>query len=244
MLRPSGEWNPRHKGWVIARVAEGAGYWMQGGNARELNAGDGFVAAFNANAQVRASQLGTLKLQYFTVQPQYLNGLLTVAEWQRLEAAPEHPYNLTFSGDELLGQRFTRLVNQSHAEELPARVALLQLWATAVSAVLSAPAASFSNGNKLRERFRHLLAQMPEKELAGHSLAELARQLHCSERHFSRLFREEFGVPLRTRQIELRLQRARQLLDGFGRQDHQRRLRKRLPAPRPVQRHVQKAVWR
>ena len=43
-------------------------------------------------------------------------------------------------------------------------------------------------------------------------MRDLAGQLNCSERHFSRLFREEFGVPLRARQIELRLQRARQLL--------------------------------
>ncbi len=53
---------------------------------------------------------------------------------------------------------------------------------------------------------------MIEAELSGKTLGELAGQLHCSERHFSRLFREEFGVPLRARQIELRLQRARQLL--------------------------------
>jgi hemolysin activation/secretion protein/AraC-like DNA-binding protein len=53
---------------------------------------------------------------------------------------------------------------------------------------------------------------MLEAELSGSSLGELAGQLHCSERHFSRLFREEFGLPLRARQIELRLQRARQLL--------------------------------
>src|SRR6185312_2620775 len=66
--------------------------------------------------------------------------------------------------------------------------------------------------NKLRERFRRLVGQMTEAELSECSLAELAAQLHCSERHFSRLFREEFGVPLRARQIELRLQRARQLL--------------------------------
>ena len=44
------------------------------------------------------------------------------------------------------------------------------------------------------------------------SLTELAGQLHCSERHFSRLFREEFNISLRARQTELRLQRARQLL--------------------------------
>jgi AraC-like DNA-binding protein len=53
---------------------------------------------------------------------------------------------------------------------------------------------------------------MLEAELAGKTLTELAEHLHCSERHFSRLFREEFGVPLRARQIELRLQRAQQLL--------------------------------
>jgi hemolysin activation/secretion protein/AraC-like DNA-binding protein len=43
-------------------------------------------------------------------------------------------------------------------------------------------------------------------------LTELAGQLHCSKRHFSRIFSEEFHIPLRARQTELRLQRARQLL--------------------------------
>ena len=53
---------------------------------------------------------------------------------------------------------------------------------------------------------------MPEAELSQCSLRDLAGQLNCSERHFSRLFREEFGVPFRARQIELRLLHARQLL--------------------------------
>src|SRR5208283_2826262 len=101
ILRPSGEWAPRGHGWTIARVAEGSGYWMQGGlparskngiqpggNARALNAGDGLVLGFNGAGLLRASQLGPLKLQFFTVQPQFLNGLLTVKEWHRLEIAP------------------------------------------------------------------------------------------------------------------------------------------------------------
>ena len=53
---------------------------------------------------------------------------------------------------------------------------------------------------------------MSEAELAVRPLSQLAGELHCSERHFSRLFREEFRVSLRARQTELRLQRARQLL--------------------------------
>src|SRR5258708_15349747 len=84
-LRPSGEWMPQPCGWTVARVVEGVGYWLQGGNACALNVGDGFVTDFNAKIILRASQLGPLKLQFFTIQPQYLNGLLTVAEWHQLE---------------------------------------------------------------------------------------------------------------------------------------------------------------
>jgi AraC-like DNA-binding protein len=214
ILRPSGEWIPRCNGWVVARVAEGTGYWMQPGGARELNAGDGFVATFSGNALLRASQLGSLKLQFFTVQPQFLNGLLTVAEWHQLEVAPNNsaPHISFFSAGEPVGQKFAHIANQSGSDGLPMRCALLQLWANAMAGLLAKPFSISSGANKLRDRFRQTIGQMLEAELSECSLNELAGQLHCSERHFSRLFREEFGVPLRARQIELRLQRARQLL--------------------------------
>ena len=214
-LRPSGEWTPRHHEWFMARVAEGVGYWLQpGAAARQLSAGDGLLASSSSNGVLRASQLGPLKLQFFSVQPQYLNGLLTVAEWHQLEVAPN---NLTshvsiFTAAEPLAQRFTRLAEQTQREGLPVRCGLLQLWANAIAGLLPAPAMESAEGGRLHERFRQLVGQMPEAELSQCSLRDLAGQLNCSERHFSRLFREEFGVPLRARQIELRLQRARQLL--------------------------------
>ncbi len=49
-LRPSGEWTPQFRGWLVARVAEGSGYWLHDGPARELNAGDGFVMSGNVRA--------------------------------------------------------------------------------------------------------------------------------------------------------------------------------------------------
>jgi hemolysin activation/secretion protein/AraC-like DNA-binding protein len=214
-LRPSGEWTPRHYEWFMVRVAEGVGYWLQpGAVARQLSAGDGLLASSSSNGVLRASQLGPLKLQFFSVQPQYLNGLLTVAEWHQLEVAPN---NLTshvsiFTAGEPLAQRFTRLAEQTQREGLSVRCGLLQLWANTIAGLLPAPAMESTEGGRLHERFRQLVGQMPEAELSQCSLRDLAGQLNCSERHFSRLFREEFGVPLRARQIELRLQRARQLL--------------------------------
>ncbi|HLZ55001.1 MAG TPA: helix-turn-helix transcriptional regulator [Verrucomicrobiae bacterium] len=214
-LPPSAEWLPRCGGWLMARVAAGTGYWLQPKAAhRQLNPGDGLIVIRNASGVVRASQLGPLKLQLFIVQPQYLNGVLTVAEWYQLEVAPDNPRSpvSVFAAGEPIGQKFTRLTDQSHSDRLPVRCALLQLWAGAVAGWLPAPVSPSASGNKLRDHFRELVGQMTEAELSEHSLNELARQLHCSERHFSRLFREEFGVPFRARQIELRLQRARQLL--------------------------------
>ena len=213
-LRPSGEWTPQGRGWIVARVAEGAGYWLHGGNARELNAGDGFVAGFNSNLRLRSSQLGPLKLQFFTVQPQYLHGVLTVAEWHQLETAPARlaPYVSVFAAAEPVAQKFTRIAEHPSSDGLSLRCALLQVWSGSLHGLLTAPVAEAGGGNQLQERFRKLLGQMTEAELAEASLTRLAAQLHCSERHFSRLFRAEFGVPLRTRQIELRLQRAQHLL--------------------------------
>jgi hemolysin activation/secretion protein/AraC-like DNA-binding protein len=213
-LRPSGEWTPQYRGWIVARVAVGVGYWLHGGNARELNVGDGFVVGFNSNMLLRSSQLGPLRFQFFTVQPQYLHGVLTVAEWHQLESAPARlsSYVSFFAAADPVGQKFTRIADHPVSDGLSLRCALLQVWSGSLHGLLAAPVAEAGGGNKLQERFRQLTGKMTEAELADASLADLAAQLHCSERHFSRLFREAFGVPLRTRQIELRLQRAQQLL--------------------------------
>ena len=215
-LRPSGEWAPQCRGWLVARVAEGVGYWWHGGNARELNVGDGFVVGFNSRLLLRSSQLGPLKLQYFTVEPKYLNGILTVAEWHQLQAAPDRlaPYVAIFTAAEPAGQKFSRIAELPGGDGLSLRCALLQLWSGLLPGLLMAPVSEPTGGNKLLERFRQLFSKMTEAELAAATLLELAGRLHCSERHFSRLVREEYGVPLRTRQIELRLQRAQQLLAG------------------------------
>ncbi len=215
-LRPSGEWSPEGRGWTVVRVTDGFGYWLQGGGARELKVGDGFTVAGHSSLLLRASQLGTLKLEFFCVQPQLLNGLITITEGHQLEQAMKSSAAqvIPFTADEAMGKKFARLVAQPQRENLSVRASLLQLWSQSVHGVLHLPL-STDHGQKLRERFRQLVAQMPDAELATRSLAELAEQLHCSERHFSRLFREEFGIALRSRQTELRLLRARQLLaDG------------------------------
>ncbi len=216
-LRPSGEWKPEARGWSVVRVVEGAGYSLQGAGARELNAGDTVITSPSAQVTLRASQLGILKLEFYLVVPQYLNGLLTVTEWRQLEDASEKsaPRVRHFSAGEPAAQKFARLAAQKKRDCLSSRSAMLQLWASAITDLLPAQTVAAVGGSQLRDRFRELIGKMSEAELATRSLPELAEQLHCSERHFSRLFRTEFGVSLRQRQTELRLQRASQLLSAL-----------------------------
>ncbi|MEI7809679.1 MAG: helix-turn-helix domain-containing protein, partial [Verrucomicrobiota bacterium] len=213
-LRPSGEWNSPEDGWTVVRVADGMGYWMQSGSARELKVGDGFVVAETSHLVLRASQLGSLKLEYYCVHPQFLNGLITVTEGHQLELVCKKiaPPVIAFDAADLIGKKLSHLVIQSQRESLTMRSALLQLWSQAISPVLQMPAADHQSSLRLQDRFQRFFSTLSDTELATRSLKELATQLNCSERHLSRLFRAEFGVPLRQRQTELRLQHASQLL--------------------------------
>jgi AraC-like DNA-binding protein len=194
-------------------VAEGAGYGLKTGSVFELNGGDMVVVGPRASMVLRASQLGVLKLDYFHVLPQCLNGLLTIREWRHLEdptsgLLAQLQY---FPASDPAAQRFTRLAAHSQRDGLAVRSALLQLWAGSVTSLL--PVAGVAAGaTHLRDRFRQFVGKLSEAELAVRPLTQLAEELNCSERHFSRLFRKEFKISLRARQTELRLQRARQLL--------------------------------
>jgi AraC-like DNA-binding protein len=111
-----------------------------------------------------------------------------------------------------VAQKLKRLAAQRQRDSLPLRSALLQFWAAAIKSILPQPEPVNGGSLQLRERFRELVARLPASELASAALPELAEKLHCSERHFSRLFREEFKVSLRGWQTGQRLQRASQLL--------------------------------
>lgn len=213
VIGPSSEWTPDCQGWILIRVADGAGYWLKKGTGGDLNVGDGIVLAFDDKTLLRASVLSPMKIQFFAVYPQYL-GLLTIEESHRFKTAFENssPCFLHFRSNEPTGQEFARLVEESQGSGLSARCALLQFWAN-IAAKLPKPADRPSPGSgKLGDRFRRMLGQLSVNELCSCSPLDLAQELNCSVRHFRRLFREEFGVPFRVRQTELGLWRAQQLL--------------------------------
>lgn len=214
ILSPAGEWLPDGRCWTVARVVEGFGYCLHAGEAQDLRAGDVLVTGPAPGITLRASRLGELRLEYFRVVPQRLNGIITLLEWRQLESVSSQPAAqvLLFAAETAAARRFARLAALPERDRLVVRSAFLQLWASCVSQLLPPAAEALEQKKNLEAAFRRFISQISEKELATSSLADLAAQLNCSERHLSRLFRAEFGMSLREKQTELSLQLACQLL--------------------------------
>jgi AraC-like DNA-binding protein len=211
-LLPSGEWFPKGEGWVVARISEGSGYWLQREGARQLGTGDLVVAARNWQGAIRASSLGPLGLQYFFVQTRFLSGIISVMEAKQLEIR-EHgggPAQV-LGANEIPARKFSDLaVSGARSNQLTWRCRLLQIWTDALQE--STVPKLEAEDDPVRARLKHFLGEIPEAELASCSLSDLAERLHCSARHFSRVFREEAGVPFREHQRRMRLSRAGRIL--------------------------------
>jgi transcriptional regulator GlxA family with amidase domain len=62
-------------------------------------------------------------------------------------------------------------------------------------------------------RFEEIISRIPDSDLINYSSEKLAEMCDCSLRHFRRMFRKQFKTSIRAKQTELRLEKARQLLE-------------------------------
>ena len=209
----AGEWLPPLRDWLCLRLAQGHGYWLQGGTPCELGCHNVLLTHADNKGAFLASRLGEVTLQWFHVAPGLLHGLLTMDEQRALELAvnagnlPRH-----FTAEHAVAQLGTALWDNPLDTPLRRRSHMLGLFAAALTTELAPPPNAAQATTDARIRLRQWLTQSPEAELLSRSVEDLARELSCSVRHFSRLFHEEVGVSFREKQTELRLLKAQQLL--------------------------------
>jgi AraC-like DNA-binding protein len=214
ILPPAGEWSPQSPGWSFIQIEAGAGYWMHPRMARDLAAGSVVIVSGRAQGYFRASQLGEVSLNFFRLEPERLTELASVNEqgfFQR--AATREDFALRFlpPGDPLAG-RFRTLCASRKDNSLSVRVQLLQIFLDAFDNELEPAPAQPARESDAKQRLANLLEQTPAAEWAKMAFPDLARRMHCTPRHLSRIFHELVGASFREKQTELRLTRARELL--------------------------------
>jgi AraC-like DNA-binding protein len=210
------EWQDAGVDWRFLRMQSGAAYWMGAPRPRSLVDGEVIVAPPGVVAALRASQINDVQLHGFSFVAESLCGLLTLTERRFFErdGAPGAREPQFLPSTHPVAQRFAALVSREDlGERLSRRLEALCLVVSLFDSELVSQQAPEPLGPSVAYRFQQLISAMPDTELIHQSPAQLAQLCHCSARHFNRLFRKQFGISVRARQTELRLLKARQLLE-------------------------------
>ena len=212
-IAPGGEWSGDAHGWRFLLVRDGVGYFLRPAQTQELAPGDVLVQPSGINGVVRASQLGEVRLGFFRVLPDHLNGLLTLSERHFLDSAAPTFGVKHFPAARPIAQDFLRATQQAQAPlSLAGRCRFLQLVATVLTESSDPKSGPARLSVTAKDRVRELLGRMSNAEFQSLSLDELARRCGCSPRHLNRLFHELFACSIGARQMELRLEKAKVLL--------------------------------
>jgi len=212
-LEAGREWTPRLSGWTLIQVTSGSGYWMEEQSRQELPTGSVLLTSGNVPGRLLASRLDSVGLHYFNVMPERLMGLFTQGEHDFLKDAalrrelacqllpPTHP----------VAAKMKKLCHEPTRDGLLFRLELLELLAEAFGGAMDRPA-THELQLDVRERLEAFLSETPPAALLELSFEELARIIHCTPRHLSRVFCDLVGMSFRAKRAELRLARARELL--------------------------------
>jgi len=214
-IQPATEWSVNLQGWLFLRVLQGEGYAFGKKAPLQLSEGDTLVHAPGRSCQLRASQLGELRVQFFQVFPELLTGTISTSEQQALKdaAQQENIFPLHRAAASPFAQQFAILSKQaSISHTMLVRCELLHLAAMILADHLPPSDPKPNYVLTAKQRFEALVTQMVEGQWRHQTVDELARQCGCGVRHFSRLFRLHFGHSLGTKRIVLSLHKAKKLL--------------------------------
>jgi AraC-like DNA-binding protein len=215
VVEPAEEWSLADAaGWLFIRLSKGDGYWL-GTSTAFLNSGDVLVLPPGDPGLIRASQLSKVTLHYFLFHPELLTGFFTLAEQNylcTLATQDKGKARYLAEGHPAVKEFASLVESRPNRSELSHRCHMLEIISYAFEEQMQQARPKLRNQPTARQRFLELVNQMPAGELINHSHDQLAQLCRCGRRHFSRLFRDYFGMSLRHQQSELRAAEAIQKL--------------------------------
>jgi AraC-like DNA-binding protein len=207
------EWSPAGYGWSFFRLNKGHAYWLGKQQTWGVELGDVMATSAQTEGRLRASQLAEAQVEFFTCTIDHFAGLLTLAERHAASALETNSFpGFLFRSDQPVAKLFEQIAQAGWGERMVQRTRMLQMMAEVCFKQASDGPALRKEGLTSPERFEAMIKEFSESELLDSSVEDLARECHCSTRHFRRLFRTQFGVSHKRKLTELRLAKARLLL--------------------------------
>lgn len=215
-LSPGSEPAWEADGWRFCLVQEGVVYWLSQEDAVEATAGELLVVWPQARGGLRVSQVRSAEVRRFHVAFERVTGIFGMTErvaLARAAAAPT-PRVAVLPRDHAAAKVIAGVrLPVSVAQRTVSRAELLHGAVLAVAGWLAGSVPRAPRGPGVRARVRDLILQAPDGELLEHSAEELAVRCGCSARYLTSLFRSFARAGFRPARDELRLRRARELIE-------------------------------
>jgi len=209
------EWKEPGPGWKVVLVSKGFLYWIARDEVRELNADELLILSPVVDGVLRASQISPVELRYLHLQAEDLMGLMSFSE--RLSAGAGSPSTHTriLSAQDPIAREFAGLAGKlGKRRDFSYRCRILNLVGMIFGEALPEQASrARATAPPTLLRFEEILSRIPDADLIHYSAEKLATMCGCSLRHFRRMFRKQYQTSVRARQTELRLEKARRLLE-------------------------------
>lgn len=210
-LAAAAEWEPPAGCWIVLRAGEGQAYWLGPGETLEVGPGTVMILPPTRAGVLRASQLSACQFQWFRFCPDLMGGVLTMSELHLFKR--QRLVVRLFPATHEVARSFEGLVLPEGAQNgFLTRGRMLEMLGLVFGCEMVRKTIVEGSVLSASKRIQVLMGNLTEEEFIQASVEELAAWCGCSVRHFSRLFRHEFGVSLRERQTESRLVKAGRLL--------------------------------
>lgn len=214
ILAPGEEMKAQAPGWHFLQVIGGVGCWEHPRQSLELPLGSVLAFSGGVKGVIRASQLADFLIRVFRLRPDRLTGLLTWEEQRYLDcsAADQQVAARVFSSTSEVAAKFEKISKPETISGLRGRLQMLELFVEVFGNDLQTHKPRSDPPLDAKARLVKLLKEIPTFELLELSFGDLVREMRCTPRHLSRIFKQVVGMSFREKQSEARLLRARELL--------------------------------
>ena len=217
-LAPGEEKRFAGDGYYFLMLRQGQAYWLQGDANAILEPGSLLVVPRSSVGCLRGGRFDESSLVGFVVCLYWLEGLLTVREKMSLESwfgTLKFPH--TMPSDHAAVEFLARvdLLNAlEDPNDLPARIKSLEVLALLLKEIENGRGEASNSGAfaSCESRMRQFFDVLTVLELRALSLDRVAESCGCSPRHAGRVFRRCFGASFRSKQIDIRMEKAAALL--------------------------------
>ncbi len=220
-LAPAEEKRLAGDGYYFLLLRHGQVYWLDDNSNAILEPGNLVVVPRGGERYLRSGRFEESVLVGFVLCPFWLEGLLTLKEKMLLENwlnSLKYPH---FIQRDHAAAQFLSVIDSVDSlgdpSELPARIKALEVLALLLGEI-KLTQEDLLNGRALTSceaRMRRFFDALTVLELRALSLERVAESCGCSSRHAGRVFRRCFGSSFRTKQTDIRMEKAAALLaDG------------------------------